>query len=311
MLVCTQLRDWKWDAERGFHLAETGLQLQAGTSTFPSSPSVCIEKLPLMTYFLVWGCGKQEQISTLHCTGWAVCTSSGRGKSTSGGGQECRAAVDVGGWASGDRSRYREYVKTRWIRIDLGAKLVCHRLSWCWHRWVFYICGDPARGVACQKGHNVQVCSLDTRAKNRHTAWDDIGLYTHGTVQTIVPKLVCNAWSYNQHGEHSNTRSQRWDCVIRWEAGEPARVLHSAPFGFFGTAHLAASGKYCSSWLEAAGGWRLRCCALRASGGSLMVYSQLSHLEATLSCHQQNSRDVFCQRWRSSKAVYCPLGALT
>jgi len=37
--VCTQLQDWIWNAEWGFHLVETGLQLQAGTSSFPSSPS--------------------------------------------------------------------------------------------------------------------------------------------------------------------------------------------------------------------------------------------------------------------------------
>jgi len=53
MPVCTQLRNLIWDAEWGFCLVETGLQLQAGTGSFPSSPSHSIEKLPHMAYFLV------------------------------------------------------------------------------------------------------------------------------------------------------------------------------------------------------------------------------------------------------------------
>jgi len=53
MPVCTQLHNRIWDAERGFRLVETGLQLTAGTSSFLSSPSHSIEKLPFMTYFLV------------------------------------------------------------------------------------------------------------------------------------------------------------------------------------------------------------------------------------------------------------------
>jgi hypothetical protein len=53
MPVCTQLRDLLWDTERGFNLVETGLQLQAGTGSFPSSPSNFIDKLPHITYFLV------------------------------------------------------------------------------------------------------------------------------------------------------------------------------------------------------------------------------------------------------------------
>jgi len=65
---CTQLRDWIWDAEWGSRLIETGLQLQAGTGSFPSSPSYSIEKLFHMTDFLVCGCGKQAQITRLHCT---------------------------------------------------------------------------------------------------------------------------------------------------------------------------------------------------------------------------------------------------
>jgi hypothetical protein len=41
------------DAELGFRLVETGLQLQAGTDSFPSSPFYSIVKLLHMTYFLV------------------------------------------------------------------------------------------------------------------------------------------------------------------------------------------------------------------------------------------------------------------
>ena len=51
MPVFTQLRDCMWDAERGFRLVETGLQLQASSGLFFSSPSHSIEKLPHMTYF--------------------------------------------------------------------------------------------------------------------------------------------------------------------------------------------------------------------------------------------------------------------
>jgi len=97
--VCTQLRDWIWDAERGFHLIETGLQLQSGTGTFPSSPSHSSEKLLLMTYFLMWGSGKQARMNRLHCTCRAVPASSWSGKSTSGGGQGCRSALYGGGRA--------------------------------------------------------------------------------------------------------------------------------------------------------------------------------------------------------------------
>jgi len=39
MPMCTQLRNWIWDVERGFRLVEAELQLQAGTGLFPSSPS--------------------------------------------------------------------------------------------------------------------------------------------------------------------------------------------------------------------------------------------------------------------------------
>ena len=47
--VSTQLGNGIWDAELGFRLVETGLQLQAGTGSFPSSSSHSIGKLPDMT----------------------------------------------------------------------------------------------------------------------------------------------------------------------------------------------------------------------------------------------------------------------
>ena len=43
MPVWIQLRDWIWDAERGFRLVETGLQLQVSTGSFLSSRSHSIE----------------------------------------------------------------------------------------------------------------------------------------------------------------------------------------------------------------------------------------------------------------------------
>jgi len=91
--VCTQLCDGIWDIEQGFRLVETGLQLQAGTGSLPSSSSHSIEKLLHMTNFLMWGRGKQARITTLHCTCWAICVSSWSGKSTSGGGQASQSAL--------------------------------------------------------------------------------------------------------------------------------------------------------------------------------------------------------------------------
>ena len=99
MPVCTQLCDWVWDADRGFRLIETGLQLQECTSSFPSSPSHSIEKLPHMTYFLVWGRGKQAWITRLHCTCRTIRATSWSGKSTSGGGQACWSGLYGGGQA--------------------------------------------------------------------------------------------------------------------------------------------------------------------------------------------------------------------
>jgi len=213
MPVCTKLCDWIWDAERGFHLVETGLQLQASTGSFLSSPYHSIEKLPHMTYFLVWGRGTQARITRLHWTCQAIRASSWSGKSTSGDGQACRSALNGGGRASGGRSWYREYVETRWILGGHGAMRVRHRLPWCWHRWASYIGCDPAGGVACQKGHNLQVRSLDTRTKIRHAARDDVGRYTQGNLQAMLLQPVCNAWSCHLHRERCNTRSRRWDWV--------------------------------------------------------------------------------------------------
>jgi len=58
MPMCTQLWDWLCNAEQGFRLMETGLQLYAGTGSFLSSPSHSIGTLPHMIYFLVWGHGE-------------------------------------------------------------------------------------------------------------------------------------------------------------------------------------------------------------------------------------------------------------
>ena len=99
MPVWTPLHDWIWDAEWGFHLIVTALQLQVGTGSFSSSPSHSIEKRLHMTYFLVWGHSKQVQITRSHCTCWAVRAASWSGKSTSGGGQACGSALYEGGRA--------------------------------------------------------------------------------------------------------------------------------------------------------------------------------------------------------------------
>jgi len=213
MPMCTQLHDRIWDAERGFRLVETGLQLLAGTGSFLSSPFHSIEKLPHMSYFLVWGHGKQAQITRLHCTCQAVCASSWNGKSTSGGAQACRSALYGGGRISGGRSWYREYVETRWILGGHGVTRVRHRLPWCWHRLAYCIGCDPAGGVTCQKGHNLEVRSIDTRTKNRHAAQDDVARYTQGNLQAMLLEPVCNAWSCHLHRERCNTHSRLWDFV--------------------------------------------------------------------------------------------------
>ena len=183
-------------------------------------------------------------------------------------------------------------------------------MRWCWHRWAFYIGCDPTRGVACQKRYFLQVRSLDTRTKNRNAARDDAGRYTQGNLQAMLLKPVCNAWSCHLHKERCNTRSGRWNFIQRWEAGVPTGVLRSAHLGSFAAAHVAASEEYCGSWLESAGECPSWWCALRASGGFSKIDCQLSYIQATLSCRQQNLRDVFCQTQRSREPVYTPVWAV-
>ena len=78
-------------------------------------------------------------------------------------------------------------------------------------------------------------------------------------------------------------------------AGIPAEVHCSAPLGLFAAAHQATSEEYCGSSLESVGQRALGRYALRASGGSSMIDYQLSYIQATISCHQQNSTYVFCR----------------
>jgi len=141
----TQLHYWILDAERGFCLVETGLQLPAGNRSFPSSPAQSIEKLRLMSDFLGWGCGQKPWISRLHCTCRAICTSSWSWKSASGGDLACRYALSGGGQALGGHSKYREYVITHWILCECSVTRVHHRLPWCWHCGRFYVGCEPAR----------------------------------------------------------------------------------------------------------------------------------------------------------------------
>jgi len=169
---------------------------------------------------------------------------------------------------------------------------------------------DTAGGVACPEGHKLHVHSLDTHSKNRDATQDDVGPYTLRNVQAMLLKPVCNAWSCDLLGEHCNTRYRHSEFVSRWEAGVPASVLHSAPLSLFAAAHPAASDEYCGTWLELAGERRLQLCPLRACGRSSKIDCQLSYIQASLSCRQQNSRDVFHRTWWSKEPVYSPLWAL-
>jgi len=209
MSLCTQLRDWIWDTEWGSLLVETGLQLQAGTGSFPSSSSCFIEKLCYLTEFFVWGHGKQERITILHCTCRAFRAPSWSGISTSAGDQAWRSAWYEGGRASGGRLRYRECVETRWILGEHGATRGRHRLPWCWHHWSFDTGCYPAMCVACQDGNTLQVLSLGTRTKKRHVARDDVGRYIQGNLQVILLTSVCNAWRCHLQSERFNTSSRR------------------------------------------------------------------------------------------------------
>jgi len=164
-----------------------------------------------MTYFLVWGRGKQARITRLHCTCLAVLLSSWSGKSTSADGQACRSAMKGGGRGSEGRSQYRECVDRRWILSEHGAVRVRHRRLKCLHCWLFYLRCNPAGGVACQVEHDLEVRSLDTPTKNRPAARDDVGRYTRGNLQAMMLKPVCNSRSCHLHIEHFDKRSQRWD----------------------------------------------------------------------------------------------------
>jgi len=106
MPVCTQFCDLIWDAKWGFHLVETGLQLQAGSRSFPPSPFHSMESHPPVTEFYVGGRGKYVQITRLDCTHWAIQKHSWSGKPTFGGGQPCRAELDGEGRALRNYSRY-------------------------------------------------------------------------------------------------------------------------------------------------------------------------------------------------------------
>ena len=172
--VCTELCDWIWDAERGLRLAETGLQLHAGTGSFLSYPSNSVEKLPHETWVLVWGHDEQERITKLHCTCLAFHASSWSGHSTSGGDHACRSASYDRGWALGGHPLYQDHNEPRWILSEGGATRVCHQQPWCCHRWVFNIGCDLGWSVAWWEGYNLQVRSLDTHTENRHAAQDDV-----------------------------------------------------------------------------------------------------------------------------------------
>jgi len=176
--MCTQLGDCIWDTEQVFRLVETGLPLQASTGSFPASPSHFIEKLLHMMCVLVWGWGKQVRKTILHCTCRAIHASSWSGENTAGGGQACWSALDGRGRALGCCSCFREYFEICSIVGEHGAVRVLHLLPRCWNRWAFYAGCDPAGGVAFKEGHNVHVCSLDSRIRNRHTTRDDVGCYT-------------------------------------------------------------------------------------------------------------------------------------
>ena len=181
-----------------------------------------------------------------------------------------------GARASGRRARYREYLETDSIISEHGATWVRHLPPWCWHRWAFNVGRNPTRGVPCQDAHNLQVRSLDTRTKNRHVAQNDVGRYTHSNLHAIQRNPVCNSWSCHLPRNRCITRSQRWECVYRWEAEVPAGVPRSATLGLYAPADAAVSVEYCGSWSETAEGQPLRHCALRASGRASKIDWQLS-----------------------------------
>ena len=114
---------------------------------------------------------------------------------------------------------------------------VQHRLLWCWNCFAFYIGCGPAGAIPSQKGHDLNVSSLDSRNKNRQAARDNVDPNTQGTLQALLLKLVCNASSYPLRTECCNTRPRRCDFVNRCEAGVHAVVLHSVALGSFAADH--------------------------------------------------------------------------
>jgi hypothetical protein len=88
-------------------------------------------------------------------------------------------------------------------------------------------------------------------------------------------------------------------------------ALCIATRGLFAAAHPATSEENCSTWLELAGERPLRHCGLRASGRASKIHCQMSHIQATLASHQQNSWAVFCRTVKSVEPVCHPLSALT
>jgi len=140
--------------------------------------------------------------SRLHCTCQAICASSWSGKSTSAGGKECRSSLYWGGQTSGGHSLCRDYVETGWILSRHGVMTVRHQQPWCWPCSVFDIGCDPAGGITRFEEHNLKVCTVDSHTKNRLAARNDVGHYTHGTLQAILLKPVYHGWSCHLHREH-------------------------------------------------------------------------------------------------------------
>jgi len=217
-----------------------------------------------------------------------------------------------------------------WRRSDFGRSLMiqgrCQNMlnpQWTWHdessasaALVLASVSVEYRlwsrqGCFWQEAHNLQVRSLDTRTKNRHAAWDDVGCYTLGNLQAMLLSPLCNWWSCHLHRERCNTHSWCWDFVQRWEDGVPAGGPRSAPLGLFTVGDQAGSEEHSGYWSESAGERPFQCCELRASVGSSKIDCQSSYIQATHSCRQQNLRDVFCRTWRIREGVYSPLWALT
>jgi len=135
---------------------------------------------------MVWGRDKQALTTRLCCTSRAIRAWLYSGKSTSEGGQACRSAICLAGWAMESQSRYREFVETCWILSEHGATRVWHWLPLCWHYGACYIGCDPAGSVAWQEGHNLYVCSSDIPTGNRHATQEHGCHYSPGNLQPIL-----------------------------------------------------------------------------------------------------------------------------